>query len=136
MPKSSSAIRTPMARSWCRMASAASSSRISTASVISSSSRLAGRPEAASAATIFSASVPLLNCTGETLTASLISSGHVAASAQAVRQHPFAELVDQAGFFRNRDELGGRDHAAFGMPPAQQGLAAGDAVVLRLTQGW
>ena len=44
-------------------------------------------------------------------------------------QHPFADLVDQAGLFGDRDELGGRDHAAFRMPPAQQGLAAGDAVV-------
>ena len=66
------------------MASAVSSSRISTASVISSSSRLADSPEAASAAVTFSASVALLNCTGETLTARRMPFGQDAASAQAV----------------------------------------------------
>ena len=45
--------------SSCGDASAASSSRMSTASVISSSSRLAAMPDAASAAITFSGSVPL-----------------------------------------------------------------------------
>ena len=45
------------------------------------------------------------------------------------RQHPFAELVDQAGLFRDRNEFGGRDHAAFGVTPAHQRFAAGDGVV-------
>ena len=53
------------------------------------------------------------------------------------RQHPFAELVDQAGVFGDRNEFGGRDHAALGMAPAHQRLAAGDACCrARLTQGW
>jgi hypothetical protein len=52
--------------------------------VISSSSRFAGSPEAARAAKIFNAKVPLLNWTGETLTAMQISSGQLAASTQAV----------------------------------------------------
>jgi hypothetical protein len=47
-------------------------------------------------------------------------------------QHPFAEFIDQAGVFRHRDELGRRDHAAFGMAPAQQGFAAGDLVVAKI----
>jgi hypothetical protein len=47
------------------MASAVSSSRIRTASVISSSSRLAGSRDAASAAMTFNASDPLLNWTGD-----------------------------------------------------------------------
>jgi hypothetical protein len=51
------------------------------------------------------------------------------------RQDPFAELVDQAGLFRNGNELGGRDHAAFGMVPAQQRFAAGDPVVAEIDQG-
>src|SRR6266404_7530010 len=50
------------------------------------------------------------------------------------RQHPFAKLIDQAGVFRNRNKLGGRDHAALGVP-AQQGLAAGDLVVLKTDAG-
>ena len=50
-------------------------------------------------------------------------------------QHPFAELVDQAGLFGDRDEFGGRDHAALGMPPAQQRFAAGDPVVLQADAG-
>src|SRR5438132_650413 len=62
-------MRTPIERSWCRIESAASSSRISTASVISNSSRRGSSPEAASAPAIFSASVSHLSCTGETLTA-------------------------------------------------------------------
>src|SRR5256886_16528310 len=49
--------------------------------------------------------------------------------------HPFAKLIDQAGIFRNRDELGGRDHAAFEVPPAQQRLAAGDLVILKTDAG-
>src|SRR5258706_14353337 len=51
------------------------------------------------------------------------------------RQHPFAKLIDQTGVFRNRNELGGRDHATFGVPPAQQRLAAGDLVVLEADAG-
>ena len=51
-------------------------------------------------------------------------------------QHPFAELVDQAGVLRDRDEFGRRDHAAFGMAPAQQRLAAGHLVAARSTSGW
>jgi len=35
------------------------------------------------------------------------------------RQHPLAELVYQAGVFRNRNEIGGRNHAALGMTPTQ-----------------
>ena len=49
-------------------------------------------------------------------------------------QHPFAEFVDQAGVFRDRDEFGGRDHAAFGMAPAQQRLAAGHLVAAEIDQ--
>ena len=49
-------------------------------------------------------------------------------------QHPFAELVDQAGILGHRNEFGGRDHAAFGMAPAQQRLAAGDLVAREIDQ--
>ena len=41
-----------------------------------------------------------------------------AASAQAVR-NTTPDLLDQAGFLGNRDEVGWRDHAAHRMPPAQ-----------------
>ena len=51
------------------------------------------------------------------------------------RQHPLADLIDQAGVFGDWDELSRRDHAAFGMPPAQQGFAAGDRVVANAEAG-
>ncbi len=49
-------------------------------------------------------------------------------------QHPLADLDDQAGIFRHRDEGGRRDHAAFRMAPAHQRLAAGYAIALQLDQ--
>ena len=42
------------------------------------------------------------------------------------------EFVDQAGLFRDRNELRGRDHAAFGVAPSQQRLAGGDLAVLEI----
>ncbi len=114
------------------MASAASSSRIRTASVISISRRLARRPEAASALAIFSAR----------RLAFQLNRRDVDGKADVIRparrlgaggsQHPFAELNDQAGVFRYRDEFRRRDHAAFGMAPAQQGFAAGHLVVAKI----
>ena len=124
-----------MARRSCRMASAASSSRIRTASVISSSSRLAGeagfgqrrhhlqRQRAA----------PELNrrdVDGEADVA-----GPACGFPAGGVQHPFAELVDQAGVLGQRDELGGRNHAALRMAPAHQRLAAGDRVGLQVDAG-
>ncbi len=47
-------------------------------------------------------------------------------------EHPVAELVDLAGLFRDRNEFGRRDHAAFGMTPAQQRLAGRDLAVLEI----
>jgi hypothetical protein len=49
-------------------------------------------------------------------------------------EHPIAELVNKSGIFRHRDEFGGRDHAAFGMAPAQQRLAARDRVAVKIEQ--
>ncbi len=40
-----------------------------------------------------------------------------------------ADLRHQAGLFRDRDELAGRDHAALGLLPAHQRLDAGDRAV-------
>src|SRR4051812_6348731 len=104
-------MRTPMSRSWCRIASAVSSSWISTASVISISSRFGSNPEAANAPAIRNASVWHFSCTGETLTASLIWLGQAGGLGAGGLQHPVAEFVDQAGVFRQRDEFGRRDHA-------------------------
>ncbi len=42
-------------------------------------------------------------------------------------EHPFSDGHDQAGLFRDRDELHRRDRAQVRMAPAQQGLHAGDA---------
>ena len=103
--------------------------------MISSSSRLAGRPDAASAATIFSASVPLLELHRRDVDREPDVVGPCRGLRAGRRQHPFAELVDQAGLFGDRNEFGGRDHAAFGMPPAHQRLAAGDAVVREADAG-
>ena len=49
-------------------------------------------------------------------------------------QHPLPDLLDQAGFLGDRNEIGGRDHAAHRMPPAQQRLAAGDLVAAQVDQ--
>ena len=104
--------------------------------MISSSSRLAGRPDAASAATIFSASVPLLNWTGETLTASLMSSGQVAASAQAV-----VSTHSPSWLIRPVSSAIGMNSAGEIMPRSgcRQRTSASQPVILlspRLTQGW
>ena len=50
-------------------------------------------------------------------------------------EYPIAEFVDQAGVFRNRNEFGRRDHAAFGMAPAQQRLAPRHFVALEIDDG-
>ena len=51
-------------------------------------------------------------------------------------QYPFADGNDQAGFFSQGDEFGGRNHPQFRMLPAQQcfhpAYLAGDEVHLRL----
>ena len=49
-------------------------------------------------------------------------------------QHQAADRVDQAGLFRNGNELGRRDHAALGMRPAHQRLEAGDAPGRKIDQ--
>jgi len=41
-------------------------------------------------------------------------------------QRPAPDRNDQAGFFRERNELSRRQHAVLGMGPAQQGFHAGD----------
>ena len=63
-----------------------------------------------------------------------MSSGQVAASAQAVRSTHSPSWIDQAGLLGDRNELGRRDHAALGMVPAQQRLAAVIAVVADVDQ--
>ncbi len=66
---------------------------------------------------------------GERLTATLMSSGQQRGLGAGGPQHPFAERHDQADLLGHRDELDRRDHAALGVAPAQQGLAAGHPVV-------
>ena len=46
--------------------------------------------------------------------------------AAGLAQDPFAHLDDQAAFFRDRDEVGGRNETAQRMHPARQRLEAGD----------
>ena len=49
-------------------------------------------------------------------------------SRQAAFSVQRADLVDQIGIFEDRDEAGGRDHAGFRMPPAQQRFRADHAL--------
>ena len=70
----------------------------------------------------------LRNCTGDRLTATLTSAGHFVASAQASRSTHSPSGDDQSDILGDRDELGRRDHALFGMPPAQQRFETADPV--------
>src|SRR5205085_339161 len=68
-------MRMPSARNWCRVASVASLSCSSTVSVISISSRVGCRPDAASALTMTGIRLEPRNCAAEILTATLRWSG-------------------------------------------------------------
>ncbi len=59
----------------------------------------------------------------------------VLALAYRLAQHPFADLQDLAALFGNRDEVGRRHHAEFGMLPAQQRFGADDAAILEADLG-
>ena len=50
-------------------------------------------------------------------------------------EYPIAKFIDQPGAFRDRNEFGRRDHAAFGMAPAQQRLAPRYFVALEIDDG-
>src|SRR6185437_14740539 len=50
--------------------------------------------------------------------------------ATGLAQDPFAHLDDQAALFGNRDEIAGRDEAAYRMQPARQRLESDDFAVL------
>jgi hypothetical protein len=50
-------------------------------------------------------------------------------------QHPFADIVDQAGFLGQRNEAGRADRAQFGMVPAQQRFGLAQASRGRLDDG-
>jgi hypothetical protein len=104
--------------------------------VISSSSRLAGSRDAASAAITLSASDPLLNWTGDTFTASLMFSGHVMASVHAlVSTHSPNSLI------RPVSSAIGMNSAGEIMPRSgwRQRTSASQPVMpssWRFTQGW
>ena len=134
MPKSSSAMWTPSARSWLSATSAASSSAISTASVISSSSRRGSSPVSASAAATFNGSACDLNWTGETLTASADVRGPGGRFGACGSQHPLPDLLDQAGLLGNGNKIRRRNHAAHRMPPAQQRFASGYLIAVQVHQ--
>ena len=51
-------------------------------------------------------------------------------------QHPLADRHDQAGFFRQRNELDRRDHAAQRMIPAHQGFEATTTSLATSRIGW
>ena len=101
-------------------------------SVISSSSRRGARLAARTLFVTIGTKSSFLNWTTETLTASLIYFGQVAASAQAVLQNPFAERHDEPDFLGERNEFRRRDQAARRMVPAQQGLETADLVFAQI----
>ena len=55
--------------------------------------------------------------------------------AAGLAQNPFAHFDDQAAFFRQRNEIAGRDKAAGRMHPARQRLEAGDVVADNVLAG-
>ncbi|MNT55454.1 hypothetical protein D3C72_1926870 [compost metagenome] len=83
MPKSSSATLTPSSFRRCSVARLPAEFTSSTDSVISSSSRRAGRPEVASADSTSDTSAPLVNWLADRLTATVSWSSQRIASAQA-----------------------------------------------------
>ena len=136
MPKSSIEMRTPKSRSLCRIASVVSLSCNSTDSVISSSSRCAGRPDAANAATTDDTRFGFLNCAGDRLTATLTSCDHPAASRHACRS-----THSPIGTIRPVSSASGmkfdrRDHSAQRMVPAHQRLESNDSVAGESRIGW
>ena len=76
-----------------------------------------------------------LNCTGETLTATLDVLGPGRGLRAGGAQDPFAERHDQAGLLGDRDELAGGISAALRMLPAHQRLEAGEPAVAELELG-
>ena len=123
VPKSSSAMRRPAARSIASLPLMLSMSSISAVSVISSSTWPGGTAEARSACSVSSTKRGWRSCTGETFTA-MSSVGQRAAKPSALPQHPGAEPDDDAGLLGDGDQLVDRDRAAGRMLPAQQGLDA------------
>ena len=102
---------------------------MNTPSVISSSSRLGGSWDAASAPITMPGSAGLANWIGETLTATRICSGQVAGGGAGGADHPFADLRDQADFLGDGDEQIGAHRPARRMVPADQRLEADDPLV-------
>ena len=100
--------------------------------MISSSSRHAGKPAAASAPITTGTSLALSIWIGDRLTATLVLFGQVAASAQAWRSthSPIATIrpISSATGMNSAGEIMPR----CGMVPADQRLAAWDAVVVEI----
>src|SRR5262245_29638403 len=119
---------TPIAfkdRSSVKMASLLPNSRVS---VISNSRRCAARPDSSRAAATMALSLPVANCAGDKLTATVSDSGQAAAG---FAQDPGADPVDQTHVLRERNEGIRRDQAAVHRRQAHQclkanQLAAGD----------
>src|SRR6516164_2370803 len=123
---------TPSSRNWCRIARLVSVSARKTDSVISSSSRPGDRPDCASAEITTWTRLRLRNCTEIDRDLDIRWPFHRLCAPFA--QHPFADRDYQADIFRDRNEIGGRDHALVRMPPAQQRFKPGDAVARDVDQ--
>ena len=124
MPKSSSAIRAPSARS-CSSTRTAPPSSTSSVSVISSVRSCALTPAASSAA------LHLARQLGRELARRQVHRHadpggrerlQLRQPAAGLVQHPAPDGHDQVGLLRHGDELGRRDEAALGMAPADERL--------------
>src|SRR3954463_15982055 len=131
------AIETPSARSFSRRSTAARTSCTSTVSVISSVRPSGSSPEPASAAATSASRPPSSSCSPERLT--LTHGRPVRGSARHLRslpaclvQNPAAEVDDQAGLLRERDEVEWHDEPAPWMRPAQERLESDDAAAREL----
>lgn len=77
-----------------------------------------------------------MNCTGETLTAIVSGCGQRAASVQAWRSNPFAELHDDAALLGYSDEDVGLGASMSRPVPVHQCLVAADAAAAPSRIGW
>ena len=121
---------TPIFLSFSSEAAADSMSFMATFSVTSSSASAGLIPDSTSALSRIFSKPALASCTDDRFTA-MVSSGKPASCHTLPErrvQHPFADRSDQAGFFRNRNEILRADVAHAGPLPPEQGFHANDTI--------
>ncbi len=126
VPKSSSASRTPWFLRLVTIVRARSMSANSELSVISTTSRSAGKAVSARIRTIRWANQPSASCDGEMLTEILIVGSQSAAARKRLGDDLLGKTADQSDFFGDRDEDVGADDSGQRMLPARQHFEADD----------